>query len=131
MSGWCIRHVDGQRWRTLDSLGMPDWTDDESKALCLRLREHADAYAADDPEDVRIVPASEDWSRSALAGRLIDVWCADKGKQIPWAKAVQIVAIVTKQSDDERDRLLRMGDEDGSCGMCGRSDAPAEVEPRT
>lgn len=55
-----------------------------------------------------------------LASRLIDVWCADKGKQIPWAKAVQIVAIVTKQPDDERDRLLRLGEEDGSCGMCGR-----------
>lgn len=58
-----------------------------------------------------------------LASRLIDAWCADKGKQIPWAKAVQIVAIVTKQADDERDRLLKTGDEDGSCGTCGRSDA--------
>lgn len=58
-----------------------------------------------------------------LASRLIDAWCADKGKQIPWAKAVQIIAIVTKQADAERDKLLKMGDEDGSCGMCGRSDA--------
>lgn len=54
-SGWCIRHTDG-RWRTMDSLGMPDWTDDPKEALCLRLRKHADAYAADDPDDVRIVP---------------------------------------------------------------------------
>lgn len=59
----------------------------------------------------------------AAASRLIDAWVAEKGKKIPWAKAVQIVAIVTRQSDAERDRLLRMGDEDGSCGMCGRNDA--------
>lgn len=52
--GWCIRHVDG-RWRTLDTSGMPDWTDDSSKALCCRLREHADAFSAEDPDDVRIV----------------------------------------------------------------------------
>jgi hypothetical protein len=57
-----------------------------------------------------------------LASKLIDAWCADKGKQIPWAKAVQIIAIVTKQSDAERDRLLHLDDEDGSCGMCGRKD---------
>lgn len=60
---------------------------------------------------------------SEIASKLIDAWVVDKGKKIPWAKAVQIVAIVTKQSDAERDRLLRMGDEDGSCEMCGRSDA--------
>ena len=64
-----------------------------------------------------------------LASRLIDAWCADKGKQIPWAKAIQIIAIVTKQSDDERDRLLRMGDEDGSCEMCGRKDAAPPSAP--
>jgi hypothetical protein len=56
--GWAIRHVDG-RWRTMDTLGMPDWTDDQAKALCCRLREHVDAYAADDPDDVRIVEV--DW----------------------------------------------------------------------
>lgn len=64
---------------------------------------------ADDPKEI-------------LAGRLIDAWCEDKGRKIPWAKAVQIVAIVTGQSDAERDRLLKMGDEDGSCEMCGRRD---------
>ena len=58
MNGYCIRHVDG-RWRTLDSIGMPDWTDKESDALCFRRREHADACAADDPDEDRIVEASE------------------------------------------------------------------------
>jgi len=52
--GWAIRHVDG-RWRTMDTIGMPDFTDDPAKALVCRLREHVDRYAADDPEDVRIV----------------------------------------------------------------------------
>ena len=66
--------------------------------------------------------ASSDDPRELLAMRLIDAWCNDKGRKIPWAKAVQIVAIVTKQPDEERDRLLRLGDEDGSCGMCGRKD---------
>lgn len=53
-SGWAIQHVDG-RWRTIDTIGMPDFTDDAAKALVCRLREHVVAYAADDPEDVRIV----------------------------------------------------------------------------
>lgn len=88
-------------------------------------------YKPEQPE-----AAEPDEPAEVLAGRLIDAWCADKGKQIPWAKAIQIVAIVTKQPDDERDRLLKMGDENGSCEMCGRSDAapvapkPEAAEPR-
>lgn len=52
--GFVIEHADGNRWRTLDSIGMPDWTDDRAEALCVTLRAHAEAYASDDPEDVRI-----------------------------------------------------------------------------
>lgn len=63
-----------------------------------------------------------------LASRLIDVWCADMGRKIPWAKAVQITAIVNRMSDGERDRLLRLGDEDGSCEMCGRNAPGLEVQ---
>ncbi|MFM0432307.1 hypothetical protein PQQ75_25075 [Paraburkholderia aspalathi] len=55
-AGYCIRHADGLRWRTLDTQGAPDWTTDEAEALCFSLRHHADAFACDDPEDVRIVP---------------------------------------------------------------------------
>lgn len=62
-------------------------------------------------------------AREALASRLIEAWVADKRKQIPWAKAIEIVSVVTKQTDAERDRLLHLGDEDGTCGMCGRSDS--------
>lgn len=43
-----------------------------------------------------------------LAGRLIDAWCATHGKQIPWAKAVEISAIITKMPDSERERLLNL-----------------------
>lgn len=73
-------------------------------------------------EMLQHVLEDEEAGRDALASHLIDVWVADKGRKIPWAKAVQIIAIVTKQSDAERDRLLRMGDEDGACEMCGRRD---------
>jgi hypothetical protein len=45
-----------------------------------------------------------------LASRLIDAWCGAHGGQIPWAKAVEITAIVTKLSDEERLRLLALGD---------------------
>lgn len=43
-----------------------------------------------------------------MASRLIDVWCAEHNKPIPWAKAVEITAIVTKLPDAERLRLLAL-----------------------
>lgn len=46
----------------------------------------------------------------ALASSLIDVWIAEHNRQIPWATAVQIIAIVTKESDEMRDELLGFGD---------------------
>lgn len=49
-----IVHADGKRWRTMDSIGMPDWTDDPGKALTTTLRDHIERYAEDDPEDVRV-----------------------------------------------------------------------------
>lgn len=53
---------------------------------------------------------SEMSAPEALASRLIDVWIAEHNKQIPWATAVQIIAIVTKESDKMRDELLGFGD---------------------
>lgn len=50
-----IRHVDGKRYRTLDSIGMPDWTEDPEQALTFTVREHADRFSEEDPEDVRII----------------------------------------------------------------------------
>ena len=43
-----------------------------------------------------------------LASRLIDAWCVANNRQIPWAKAVEISAIVTKMSDEEKQRLLAL-----------------------
>lgn len=54
-TGYVIEHVEGGRWRSMDTIGLADWTDDINKALCVTLREHADAFSADDPEDVRIM----------------------------------------------------------------------------
>lgn len=53
--GWAIQHADRKRWRTMDTIGMPDWTDDKAKALVCRLREHIERYAEDDEDDIRIV----------------------------------------------------------------------------
>jgi len=47
-------------------------------------------------------------SREALANKLIDTWVVSQGKPIPWAKAVEIVAIVTKLPMEERQRLLSL-----------------------
>lgn len=93
-------------------------TQDHYKALLKEQERRALLSAAPRP-DAR----EEKEPKEILASRLIDAWCADKGKKIPWAKAVQIVAIVTEQSDAKRDHLLKMGDEDGACEMCGRTDA--------
>lgn len=54
-TGYVIEHADGTRWRTLDSIGMPDWTETRAQALCFRLREHAEIFACDDPEDIHII----------------------------------------------------------------------------
>jgi len=52
---WSIQHADGRRWRTLDPIGMADWTEDPDLALAFSRREHANIFASDDPEDVRII----------------------------------------------------------------------------
>jgi hypothetical protein len=43
-----------------------------------------------------------------LASCLITAWCNAHGKQIPWAKAIEITAIVTKMPEDEKARLLAL-----------------------
>jgi hypothetical protein len=45
-----------------------------------------------------------------LASRLINAWCAHHGKQIPWAKAIEITAIVTKMPAEEKAALLALDD---------------------
>lgn len=46
--------------------------------------------------------------RELLASRLISAWCDHHGKKIPWAKAIEISAIITKMPDDEKQALLAM-----------------------
>lgn len=49
-----------------------------------------------------------------LVLRLIDVWCHEHGGKIPWHKAIEITAIITKMSDAERLRLIAFDELDGS-----------------
>lgn len=49
-----IEDVAGVMFRTLDGNGMPAWTSDRNEALGFTNHYHADVFAADDPEDVRI-----------------------------------------------------------------------------
>ena len=53
---FAIQHSDGKRWRTIGPLGIPEFTEDKTDALICQKRAHADCFACDDPEDVRIVP---------------------------------------------------------------------------
>ena len=60
--------------------------------------------------DLCTAPQAEMTPPEVLASRLIDTWCAAHGAQIPWEKAVEISAIVTKMPDAEYARLLRLDD---------------------
>jgi len=55
-------------------------------------------------EDAALTPSE------TLASRLIDAWVTAHDKQIPWAKAVQITAIITKMDAAECARLIALGD---------------------
>lgn len=48
--------------------------------------------------------------RDSNASRLIDAWCAAHGKPMPWAKSIELIAIVTKMPDAEKQRLLSLAD---------------------
>lgn len=43
-----------------------------------------------------------------LCTKLIGIWIGDKGRQIPWAAAIQIIATVTKMDPVEATRLLEL-----------------------
>ena len=58
------------------------------------------------------IPDTSETPGDDLAIRLIDAWCFEHKRQIPWQKAIEIVAITTKMDDAERLRLLGLGDED-------------------
>ena len=50
----------------------------------------------------------EDEHAFGPASRLIDAWIAIHNRPIPWAKAVEIVAVLNKMPDEERRRLLSL-----------------------
>lgn len=52
----------------------------------------------------------EDLANHDSATKLINAWVDANGKQIPWNKAIDIIAIVTKMPEVERRRLLDMDD---------------------
>lgn len=63
------------------------------------------------PEEAATLRAENERLKDQLegtetCGKLMDAWIAEHGSQIPWPKAVQLLAIVMKYSEEERDRLL-------------------------
>lgn len=58
MAGWVVADHRGKRYRCLDDLGCPRWTDEEDiqKALWFSRREDADAFCAEDEDAWLILP---------------------------------------------------------------------------
>src|SRR6266705_1109628 len=65
---------------------------------------------------------ADEYEMDGLASHLIDVWVANYG-QMPWAKAVEVVAIVKHLPAEERLRLLALDDAAAS------KDAERELPP--
>ena len=79
--------------------GMYDLRTEALRILDAALAQPEPQPESDEPDDV-------------LAGRLIDTWCEENKKPIPWQKAVEIISIVKKLGDAERLRLLGLDDDD-------------------
>lgn len=47
-------------------------------------------------------------ANSGLVSKLTDAWCQENGSQMHWGKLVELVAVIEKLPDTERDRLLRL-----------------------
>lgn len=65
--------------------------------------------AATPAKDI-VNPGDEPTPPELLAAKLIDTWRAVHGRPVPWEKAVEITAITTSMSSEERERLLAMAD---------------------
>lgn len=68
-----------------------------------------DCDAAMPPKDI-VSTDDEPTPPELLAAKLIDAWGSVHGQPVPWEKAVEITAIATSMSNEERDRLLAMAD---------------------
>ena len=53
----------------------------------------------------------EELANHDSATKLINAWVDTYGKKIPWDKAIEIIAVVTKMAESERQRLLCMDDQ--------------------
>lgn len=63
---------------------------------------------AAEKENARLAENLQDHDNSS---KLIDSWCAEHDGKIPWNKAVEITAILTKMPEAERMRLLHLDPE--------------------
>jgi hypothetical protein len=78
-----------------------DWERNPQWAEALRMAEAALRAQGEPTEPKSIEP-------EMLASHLIEKWCEANCRRIPWAKAVEITAIVTKMPDTEKARLLAL-----------------------
>lgn len=80
---------------------------DKNHPVALVTAEDAEKYATAAYAEGR-ADERTDLEPKLAAGQLIDSWVVAHCKPIPWAKAVEIVAVVNKLSTEERDRLLAL-----------------------
>lgn len=80
------------------------------RTLCIDLRGQLDRVTAErDSALGREAALREELENHDSASKLMNAWVAEKG-QIPWVTAINIVAIITKMPDEERQRLIDMDD---------------------
>jgi hypothetical protein len=61
--------------------------------------------------DARLEELEQSEAESGIATKLINKWVNDHCQPIPWDKCIEIIAIITKMSDEEKRRLLDLGDD--------------------
>jgi hypothetical protein len=61
--------------------------------------------------DARLEELEQRESESGIATKLINKWVNDHCQPIPWDKCIEIIAIITKMSGEEKQRLLDLGDD--------------------
>ena len=83
-----------------------EWADKLAAAIAKHLGVEIGEHSNMNNPWAEILDAIEMTPAEILSARLLDAWCASHGKQIPWAKAIEISAVVCKMSDEEKQRLL-------------------------
>lgn len=83
-----------------------EWADKLAAAIAKHLGVEIGEHSNMNNPWAEALDAIEMTPAEILSARLLDAWCASHGKQIPWAKAIEISAVVCKMSDEEKQRLL-------------------------